>query len=216
MVNSDIGTTATVGQMVTFKPDGVTLLGKVERCYVEISPQPTTLRDPSVKVIEKGMIELRKDIDHLKTSIAAPIRYRQLIEQKRCDIWKEHGTKFTEAYPDSVAEYSRFSKLDRCRIKYALPKSWCEFLFFVEDEKSTKLPTYWSILEGREGGDFNELSKAIHSLPSKEDFLRSVHPTGSYADLFADVYGITVEDCLAQGMGVETMTDSGDADDRMP
>ena len=46
--------------------------------------------------------------------------------------------------------------------------------------------------------------------------LRSVHPTGSYADLFADFYGITVEDCLAQGMGVQTEIDSGDADDRMP
>ena len=163
MVHSDIGTTATVGQMVTIKPDGVTLLGKVERCYVEISPQPTTSRDPSVKVIEKEIIELRKDIDHLKTSIAAPIRYRQLIEQKRCDTWKEDGTKFTEAYPDSVAEYSRFMKLDRCRIKYTQPKSWCEFLFFVEVEKCTKLPTYWSILEGEQGGDYNKLSKAIHS-----------------------------------------------------
>lgn len=74
------------------------------------------------------------------------------------------------------------------------------------------LPTYWSILEGGE----EELSKVIHSLPSKEDFLRSIHPTGAYADLFADVHGITVEDCLAQGMGVEPEVGSGDADDCMP
>ena len=78
------------------------------------------------------------------------------------------------------------------------------------------LPTYWSILEGGEEGDYNELSKVIHSLPSKEDFLMSVHPTGSYADLFADIYGITVEDCLAKGMGVEPETGSGYADDFMP
>ena len=78
------------------------------------------------------------------------------------------------------------------------------------------MPTYWSILEGGEEGDFIELAKIIYFLPSKDDFLRSVHPTGSYADLFADVYVITVEDCLAQGMGVEPEIGGGDADDRMP
>jgi hypothetical protein len=213
-VNIDIGTTATIGQTVTFKPDGVTLLGDVEKCYVQIGSQPTILRDLSVKVLEKAVLELRKDIDHLKSSIAAPMRYRQLIEKKRCDIWKDYGTMFTETHPDSVAESTRFLKLERRRIKYTHPKSWCEFLCYVEnlifvEEKSTMLPTYWSILEGGEEGDYNELSKAIHSLPSKEDFLRSVHPTGSYADLFADIYGITVEDCLAKGIGVEPETDSG-------
>jgi hypothetical protein len=41
-------------------------------------------------------------------------------------------------------------------------KSWHEFLYFVE-EKSAMLPTYWSILEGGEEGDFNELSnQRIH------------------------------------------------------
>jgi hypothetical protein len=78
-----------------------------------------------VKVLEKEMTELRKelkkdglecrkegiayrkDIDHLKSSIAAAMRYRQLIEKKRCDIWRDYGTMFTEAHPDSVAESSR-------------------------------------------------------------------------------------------------------------
>jgi hypothetical protein len=130
--------------------------------------------------------------------------------------WREYFKNFTEACPDDVVETSLFSKIDRRRIKYTQPKSWCEFLFFVEEEKSTMLPAYWSILEGGEEGDFSELSKIIHSLPSKEDFLLSVHPTGSYADLFADVYGNKVEDCLAQGIGVEPERGSGDADNRRP
>lgn len=76
------------------------------------------------------------------------------------------------------------------------------------------LPTFWSILEGEEEGGDNDVLKVIHSLPSMEASLSLVRPTGAYADLFADIYGITVEDCLAQGMGVEL--DSGYADDLMP
>jgi hypothetical protein len=88
----------------------------------------------------------------MKSSIAAPVRYRQLIEKKRCDVWRDHGTKFIEAHSDSVAERLRFSKLERRLITYTQPKYWDEFLFF-DEEKSTKLPTYWSILEGEEEGD---------------------------------------------------------------
>jgi hypothetical protein len=58
--------------------------------------------------------------------------------------------------PDSVAESSRFSKPERRRIKYTQPKSWFEFLFYVE-EKSAMLPPYWSILDGGEEGDYKEL-----------------------------------------------------------
>ena len=76
---------------------------------------------------------------------------------------------FTEAHPNSVA---RFPKPDRRRVPYTQPKSWCEFedLIFVA-EKSTKVPTCWSILGGGEEGDYNKLLKVvIHLLPLKEDF----------------------------------------------
>ena len=126
---------------------------------------------------------------------------------------------FRKAHPDSVAEINSFSKIERCYIKYIQPRSWCEFILFVGDlvlvEDSHKtLPTFWSILEGEEEDDNNDVLKVIHSLPSIEVFLRLVRPTGAYADLFADIYGITVEDCLAQGMGVEL--DSGYTTDLMP
>lgn len=47
--------------------------------------------------------------------------------------------------------------------------------------------------------DFHGLSDVIDSLPDKNDFLRVICPTGAYAELFASVYGVTVDECLAEG-----------------
>ena len=219
-VNADIGITPDGGQFVTFKPDGVKSLKDVDKCYVQFGHQPTILSDPRVKVLEEVVLELKKDIDHLKSRITEPMRHRQLIEKKRCNLWNDHGTVFTQMCPDRVVENTRFSTLEMRDIKYSQPKFWCEFLFYVRDliveEKSAILPTYWSVLGGGEEGAYYELSEAIHSLPTKEDFLRSLHPKGLYADLFADIYGSTVEECLAKNIKVKPETDSGYADNCMP
>jgi hypothetical protein len=215
-VNTDLGTPVATGQTVFFKPDGVTLLRDADICSVQLGSQSTVLHNPSLNVFEKELIELKRDIGHLRSSIASPRMYRQLIERKRSDLWRYYAAMFRKALPDSVAEIYRFSKVERCYIKYIQPRSWCEFILFVGDlvlveDRHKTLPTFWSILEGEEEGD---VSKVIYSLPSMEVFLSFVRSTGAYADLFADIYGITVEDCLTRGMGVEL--DSGYADDLRP
>lgn len=178
-----MGTPDATGQTVFFKPDGATLLGDVDICCVQLGSQSTLLRDPSVKVLEKESKELMRNRGHLwssvaalSSSIAASRMYRQQIERKRSNIWRDYAAMLRKANPDSVAEIYRFSKIERRHIMYIQPRSWCEFILFVVDfvlveDKQKTLPTFWSILEGGEEGDYNDVLKVIHSLPSTEVFL---------------------------------------------
>lgn len=103
-INTDLGTPVASGQTVFFKPDGVTLLGDVDIRCVQLNSQSTILLKHSVNVLEKELIELRRDIDHLRSSIASPIMCMQLIERKRSDLWRDYAAMFRKAHPDSVAK----------------------------------------------------------------------------------------------------------------
>ena len=81
--------------MAKFKSGGVTLVAGVVKYYVQLSSQPKLLHYSALKILEKDVLELKKnnielwkDINYLKNSIAAPRRYWQLIEEKRRDVWR--------------------------------------------------------------------------------------------------------------------------------
>lgn len=54
-IDTDLGTPVAAGQTVFFKPDGVTILGDVAICCVQLGSQLTILRN-SVNVLEKELI----------------------------------------------------------------------------------------------------------------------------------------------------------------
>lgn len=82
------------------------------------------------------------------------------------------------------------------------------------------MPTFWEVLHGGKYSDYSNFTEGIHTLPEKEVYLKIVHPNGVYADLFADIYGMTMEECLAtceENKSVAAEAPGGDcADDSMP
>ena len=227
MVEKDTGF---AGEKVSFSPcDATTPLGKVTKSYVQLGQQPTIIPDPillsEVKTLKNKVTTLEERVTHL-LHVAEPTTYRQLIEKKRERLWETHGSEFTNKFPDSITKDSYYSREDQRIIIKSLPKHWSQFLDFVKKELRP-LPTFWEVLHGGKYSDYSNFSEGIHSLPEKEVYLKIVHPTGVYADLFADIYGMTVEECLATGeenksVAAEAMqkpsTKSGGdcADDCMP
>ena len=206
-VQYDNGLTDVSGLTVAFAPEDNILLGTVAKCYVLVSQQPTIFTDPHVKSLKEEVGILKSQVDYLAT-IAEPTRYRQLIERQRYRLWTDYGSEFALAYPDSVVSKQYYSEEREGLCTVARPRFWSEFLGFVK-KTLIAVPTYWELLQGGNGTDYIAFSDVIHSVPDKNDFLRVLRPpTGAYAELFAVVYGVTVEACLAEGRV--------DTDDRMP
>jgi hypothetical protein len=195
MVKGDLDLTV---EKVYFFPKNITVLKELQSSYVEFSSQPTIVPDPEVEDLKKRVAVLEGDVNYLKgiaQLLAQPMRYRQLIGKTRDDLWEAYKAQFKSEYPNGVVKQSYYSKEERCEITHTQPKYWSQFLDFVKDDLA-EVPSYWSILYGGNDNDFSEISEVIHCLPDKMAFLKVVHPTGLYADLFAHIYGITVDECL--------------------
>ena len=217
-VQNDNGITDVSGVTVDFAPkDSNKRLGNVEKCYVQFGQQPTTFTGPHVHALKEEVGKLKLRVDYLET-IVEPTRYRQLIEGQRYHLWTDYGSDFALAFPDSVARDQYYSEETEGLVTEVRPRRWSEFLGFVK-KKLVAIPTYWELLKGGYGTDFSAFSDVIHSLPDKRDFLRVLRPTGAYAELFADVYGVTVEACLEEdtcGELQKSISDKVDSDDHMP
>ncbi len=219
MVEKDTGF---IGKQVSFRPcDDATLLGKVETSYVHIGQQPTIMSNPilsaEVKHLKEEVRTLQDELKHHEERVshllkrhedrvtdllrvAAPTTYRQLIEKKRERLWVTYGSDFTKRAPSGTTKDSYYSRSHQRTITKSRPTHWSQFLDFVQNEL-TQVPSFWEVLHGGNNSDYSHFSEDIHSLPEKEAYLKIVHPTGVYADLFADIYGVTVEQCLAAGEG---------------
>lgn len=175
----------------------------VENGFELFGLQPMTSMAPHEHAFEEKLNKLQADVDGLESDINGmkvileSTSFRPLIEIQRYCFWRKYRSDFEESFPEGVVK-RHFVSTTEGLISEFRPSKWSAFLDFVVREKLGVVPIYWELLYGEYGTDVRAFSDVIRSLPDKDYFLRVLRPTGVYAELFAAVYGVSVEASLAE------------------
>ena len=160
------------------------LTDTIDVISVKLAPQQ------SIDILDKinGSWEITKDV-----------MARNLIESKRRDLW----TQLSNNYPQEFQKVDRYHYDESTRNLTEIygPKSWTQFICFINEHLTAKEKEFADLLKGGECSEFSQLSSKIHEHQNMLTLAKIISELREhkieYSKLFENVYNDTVENILS-------------------